>query len=243
MKKWHQEIWFRLLVGAVLLVLCFYVRVFFVVVLGALLFWVWRKYHFTAKIRIWIAMQKAENERREREELARKEKILSGMIDSITTTFNLKNGEAAYLQFNVDRIAEKEYVETQTVSKAKKQGVLTRAIVGGVLLGPLGALGGAATAGEKGTGKTTYNTVKRNETIDSGTMVFTNKRILFVGKAMFSIYYDNIVSSSFACNILTIKYPEMMAGEYFRVYNCKDCYLYFKGITNNLVKLEMLGLT
>jgi hypothetical protein len=193
--------------------------------------------NLSSKVKIFIAEQQAKRAQRIAGEKARQERILSGNIQPIETSLNLVGDEKAYFEFKVQRIAENEYVEEITKGKSRKTGVLTRAVVGGVLLGPLGAVAGAATAGSREKTTTTQKRTVRSEVIDEGLMAFTNKRIMFVGNGVVSIPYEDIIEIDFYQQI-NIKYSGMLTGEaynttYYDRYDEAD--LYFRGITTHLL--------
>lgn len=172
-----------------------------------------------------------EQSRKKAEEEHRKSEISEGHIQPIKTDFNLEPEENAYATFSSQRMA----IVSHTISTEKKKGVAGRAVVGGLLLGPLGALGGAVTAGSK----TSEKSVEAIERIDAGQMIMTNKRFLFVGQnSMISVLYEKAIdilfSNGILKNSLTIKYPEMAKGEHFVISgpSAKDAELYFKGIKN-----------
>lgn len=176
------------------------------------------------------------------DEEARVNKILSGQIEPIETNLNLEENEACYFIVPADRKALVEKIQVYTEVKSKKKGVIGRAVVGGVLLGPLGALGGAVTAGSKGKTITKQNTSSKLTKIDSGQLIFTNKRVLFVGSQLISIPYDSMPLVEFPSRKkIVINYHTMENGEYYEISgsNAKDTELYFNGITKNLTKLEL----
>lgn len=163
------------------------------------------------------------------EEEARRKSIANGEIEPTETELNLEPGETAYAAFVANRMA----LVAHTTSKEQKKGVVGRAVVGGLLLGPLGALGGAATAGSK----TTQRITELNEKVDSGVMTFTTKRFVFVGNNMMvSIPYEKAVGIQFNEKMfgsdLVVKYPEMIKGEYYHLsgQDSKIAETWFKGI-------------
>lgn len=186
------------------------------------------------KIKGSVDSYRADQEQKRSDEESRKQKILSGNIEPIAINFNLDSGEKAFLELKAERMA----LVTTTVVHEKKKGVIGRAVVGGLLLGPLGALGGAATAGSQSTHKNTEKVGR----IDSGKLVFTNKRVIFVGKEAFSLPYSEVLAVGFSSNSflgsnkLELKYQGMKGGEYFAVSGSRaaDTELYYKGITTHL---------
>lgn len=172
-------------------------------------------------------------EKRKLEEDARVNKILSGEIAPISTNFNLEKDEICYFLISAKRMAIIDHIQEYTENKIKKKGVIGRAIVGGVLLGPLGALGGAATAGSKGKTTVHQKVVPTLEMIDNGLLALTNKRVLFIGSNMISLLYESIPLVEFPSKTkVIIKYPAMERGEYFEINgpNVKDIEIYYKGI-------------
>lgn len=178
------------------------------------------------------------------EEEARQQKILSGAIEPVQLTINLDPNEKAYADFGAKRMAIVDRIIEKTVTKSKKKGVVTRAVVGGVLLGPLGALGGAATAGSKGNSTTTQETVSKVETVDSGTLLLTNKRIMFMGQNIVSLPYSKLLAISFEDTVggkkMIVKYEGMLNHEHYVVNGekAKDTELYYRGITDKLLLQE-----
>jgi hypothetical protein len=172
------------------------------------------------------------------EEEARINKILSGQIKPIESNLNLEENEACYFIVPAERKAIVEKVQVYSEVKSKKKGVLGRAVVGGVLLGPLGALGGAVTAGSKGKTITKEKVSSKLTKIDSGQLLFTNKRILFLGSKILSLPYDTVPLVEFPSRKkVIINYPSMEKGEFYEISgsNSNDIEYYFEGITKNLV--------
>lgn len=173
-------------------------------------------------------------------EEARRERIASGGIVSTSyANVNLEEGESSYIAFAAHRKARVSHIVTHTVNHTKKKGVVGRAIVGGVLLGPLGALGGAATAGSRTTGKTTEQIVENLEDLDVGTMIFMDKRFLFMGQgSVVSIPFEKALAIEFSnpsfssISTLTVKYPEMAKEECYHLSgpDSKIAEIWFKGI-------------
>lgn len=183
------------------------------------------------------AKQEAEKRATEAEQI-RKQKILSGDIEPISVAINLQKEEVAYLELNASRTASVDNIIEETMGKSKKKHVVGRAIVGGVLLGPLGAVGGAATAGSKNNSVTTQRTVSSSHQIDSGKVLLTSKRFMFVGnKNVVSVTYPEIVGLEFSGNQVIVKYAGMLDGERYTVNGQgeMETQLYFTGITQNLI--------
>lgn len=199
---------------------------------------------FTAGVKKRINDYKDEQARKKAEEEARQQKILAGEIEPVQVIVNLEPNEKAYAEFGAKRMAVVDRVVEKTVSKSKKKGVVTRAVVGGVLLGPLGALGGAATAGSKGNSTTTQETVSKLEAVDTGSLILTNKRLVFMGQNLVSLPYDKLLAVSFAGSMggkkLIVKYEGMLKDEHYVVSGekAKDTELYYKGITEKLLIQE-----
>ncbi|GEM_PF-955502 len=170
-------------------------------------------------------------------EEARKQKILNGELVPLTVTTNLQPNEVAYLELTARRMASVDSVIQETVGKSKKKHVVGRAVVGGVLLGPLGALGGAATAGSKQASVTTEKTVSEIKLVDSGQVLFTNQRFIFLGNndSVISLPYAEIVAAGFSGKQVKLKYAGMLSGEYYEVFGngAKDTELYYTGITQH----------
>ena len=183
--------------------------------------------------------RKEEKARQVALEQARQQKILAGDIAPIVVSVNLQPDEVAYLGLTARRMASVDSIVEQTVGKSKKKHVVGRAVVGGVLLGPLGALGGAATAGSKNKSTTTQQTVSSMKQVDSGQMLLTNKRFIFIGNNnIISLTYPEIIATSFNGSKASIKYDGMLNSEYFEVFGptANDTPLYYKGITQHIVK-------
>lgn len=187
------------------------------------------------------AIEQAEKDRQIALEQARQKEILTGNIKPIVVSMNLQADEKAYLELSANRIASVDSIVEHSVGKSKKKGgsVVGRAIVGGVLLGPVGALGGAATAKSKNSSTTTQQVVSKMEQVDSGQLILTNKRFIFVGNNnVISLTYPEVIATSFSGNNVTIKYNGMLNSEHFVVFGptANDTPLYYKGITEHIVK-------
>lgn len=169
------------------------------------------------------------------EEEQRKQAIADGNIEPIKIAVQLLPNEVAFAQFTASRQALVDKIVEHTTTKSKKKGVVTRAVVGGVLLGPLGALGGAATAGSKGTATTSQYQTTELEIIDEGSIIFTNQRLLFIGGEIVSLPYDTLTVVEFnkvvGGMLLNVKYTGMLKNEGYviRGDNVKDAELYYLG--------------
>lgn len=171
----------------------------------------------------------------------RKELILAGAIEPIAISTKLNTKEKAYTVVNAKRTASVDRIAEHTTGRNKRKGVLTRGIVGGVVFGPVGALAGAVTASTKVNTKTTQKTVTEFEIIDTGELIFTNQRVLFVGKReILSIPHEAIIEYSFGRNLLgrtfTPQYEEMLPNESFIISGpaAAEANLFFEGIVQNL---------
>jgi len=179
------------------------------------------------------ADKKAERERRISLERKRRHLILSGNIMPITTDLNLKEGEQAFYQVSVSRLADMDYIETHSIGKEKKKGVVTRALVGDIIFGPAGAIIGGASAGSKIQTTSTQLRVTRTEQIDSGTLVFTNNRVVFMGNEIIALNFDDIISFDAQNSyLLNIRYPNMHKNERYK----------FRESNTNEAKIHYLGL-
>lgn len=188
-----------------------------------------------------LAIEQAEKDRQIALEQVRQQKILTGNIKPIIVSMNLQTDEKAYLELSANRMASVDRIIEHSVGKSKKKGgsVVGRAIVGGVLLGPLGALGGATTAKSKDSSTTTQQVVSNIKQVDSGQLILTNKRFIFVGSNnVISLTYPEIIATSFNGNNATIKYNGMLNSEHFVIHGptASDTPLYYKGITEHIIK-------
>ena len=98
--------------------------------------------------------------------------IASGHLRVITPNTSLWEGERAIVQYGARRL---KVVETSFTQPGRKH-VVGGAALGGVLAGPLGALGGAATS------KAQPRNMVRTERkiVNNGALIFTDHRLLFV---------------------------------------------------------------
>lgn len=173
------------------------------------------------------------------EERKRKFKILSGKIQPIQSSFNLKDNEEAYYQFETERKADVQYTDSYTTGITKKKGIIGRAVVGDLVFGKAGAIIGGVTADNEINSSTRQELSTRTETIDKGKMLFTNKRILFVGKEVVSIPYDDILAFYFPNPskphyphldlAMEVRYPSMLKNESYILPNTQ-VELFFRGV-------------
>lgn len=162
------------------------------------------------------------------------QKLVAGELTPITVSTSLRSGEEAYLELTARRMATFDSTVQETVATGKKRHVVRRTVVGGVLGGGIGAIAGAATAGSKQTSITTDKTIYETKLVDSGDLVFTNKRIIFTGNdGSISIPYDQIAATSLSGNQFKVKYPDMLTDEFYEVFGsaAKDVQLYYNQIT------------
>lgn len=149
------------------------------------------------------------------------EKARSAKLKPINTEIQLGIGEVAYAAFPAKRQALVERIQEFTTGRSKKSGGISRAIVGGVLLGPLGAIVGGATAGSKINTRTHQVRSEVLTPIDKGEMLLTNKRMLFVGNEIVSMPYSQLLSIGLQRinrvllkgYRLNVKYEAMKKGE------------------------------
>ena len=173
---------------------------------------------------------------------AHKQAIINGDIEPITPTVKLKQKEKAYVEFPAKRRAIITTTVQRTVEKTKKKGGITRAVVGGALLGPVGAVVGATTAKSKGNAVGYSENVENLENIDEGVLLLTNQRLLFVGQEIISIPYDELMGAQFENTMtgskIVVKYPGMLKGEQYFISGkeAKLSKLYYQAITEKLLK-------
>ena len=173
---------------------------------------------------------------------AHKQSIIDGDIKPIVPSVNLKSGEKAYVEFSAKRRAIVTTTIQRTVEKTKKKGGITRAVVGGALLGPVGAVVGATTAKSKGNSVGYSENVENLSNIDEGVLLFTNQRLLFVGQEITSIPYDELVGIKIDNTItgaeISVKYAGMLKGEQYFISGkeAKLSKLYYQAITEKLSK-------
>jgi hypothetical protein len=178
----------------------------------------------------------------------RKELILAGNIEPIAVSTKLQKNEKAYTVIKAKRTATIDEVVEHTTGQSKRKGVLSRGVVGAVITAPLGlslvgGIVGAATAGNKTNSKTTQKIVTKYQIVDTGELIFTNRRMLFMGnKEIISLDYDDLIDYKFGRNLLghtfAPRYHEMLPHESFLLSgpSAAEAGLFFEGITQNLVK-------
>jgi hypothetical protein len=95
--------------------------------------------------------------------------------------FQLLDGERVVFTGSASRTFDAGYTAQPTTSVTKTSGRAVATIVGGVLLGPIGAVAGAASSRESVTHQ--GPTVTQGITVtDSGTLTITTTRVLFIGE-------------------------------------------------------------
>jgi hypothetical protein len=178
----------------------------------------------------------------------RKELILAGAIEPIIVSAKLEKNEKAYIALKAKRTATIDHQIEVTKGGTKRKGVVTRAVVGSALLAPTGlwwagGIAGAATAGSKTNSKTQQKTVTKFEIVDTGELIFTDMRVLFIGnKEILSLPYEALIDTKFGRNLLgrtfSPKYEEMLPNETFVISGpaAPEASLYFQGITQNLLR-------
>ena len=173
---------------------------------------------------------------------AHKQAVANGDISPITPSVKLKQGEKAYAEFTAKRKAIVTTTIQRTVEKTKKKGGITRAVVGGALLGPVGAVVGATTAKSKGNSVGYTEDIESLKDIDQGILVLTDQRMLFVGQEIVSIPYDELVGVKFKNTItgaeISVKYAGMLKGEQYFISGkeAKLSKMYYQAITEKLLK-------
>jgi hypothetical protein len=173
-----------------------------------------------------LADKKAKYEELKGQERKRKFTILSGHIEPIQTTFHLKAEEHAYFQIKADRMAEKDHIESHTTGDARSP-----FIKGGILRG-----------NTKISTTTTHERINEYVRIDSGMFLFTNLRVLFIGKQVVEILYADILSATFINSSIIIKYPGMANNETYETDTKSDAELYYHGVMR-LLKHDKSSIT
>ena len=179
--------------------------------------------------------------RKEVEEKERIEKILRGEIVPILHEYNLEKDEVVYIKLFSERKMLVENITEITETKTKRKNVVGRAIVGGLILGPVGALGGAVTSSKDVETNIIQNKNKEVKTIDSGDLLLTNTRILFLGDNIISLPYEYVPQVDFPeSNKMVIRYDGMAVGEFYEISgdNINDVQYYYKGIIKNIAKKD-----
>lgn len=174
----------------------------------------------TNQISNTLADQKVKYEDKKEQERKRRFAILSGNIKPIQISFHLKAGEHAYFQIKADRMADRDYVESHTTGDARSP-----FIQGGLLRGNTSI-----------STETRQERITKTEIIDSGELLLSNIRMLFIGKEVISIPYDDILSVEFFPNprfdttTISVKYPTMIKNECYDLEKKNDAKLYYEGI-------------
>lgn len=172
-------------------------------------------------------------------EEVQRQKILDGDINpiSLKTKLSLESDEIPYLEIVAQRIALINSTVQETIGTSKKKGVAGRAIVGGMLLGPLGAVAGAATAGSKQTATTTEKTVTTNSMVGMGSIILTNQRFIFTenSEVIVSVPYAKMHITGFNGKIINVQYTGMLDGEHYKIFGneAKNVEVYYEGIVKH----------
>jgi hypothetical protein len=193
-----------------------------------------------------IAEEKARQDKIIAYNNARHQRVVAGNPAPIRVTTNLQSGEVAYLELHAQRMASVDSVIQETVGTTKKKGVIRRAVVGGALstmvgLPGAGAIVGGATAKTKSQSTTTERTISNIEQIDSGKLIFTNKRLIFIGgQNVVALPYSEIIATNINNGMndtqIEIKYSGMLNGEYYNAYGTafEDTKLYYTAIQEKI---------
>jgi hypothetical protein len=163
--------------------------------------------------------QREEYELKKEHERKRRFNILSGNITPIETSYHLNDGEQAYFEFDTKRLANREYIESSNTGKARNP-----LIQGGLLRGNV----------KINTTITQERRTEKLETIDRGTMLFTNKQMIFLGNEVVSIPYSEIYSIDFDFLAMYPKYQGMLKGECYSLGYEPDVKFYYYGIMRKI---------
>lgn len=195
----------------------------------------------TSKIKGATSDLRNQYETKKADEAARKAAIVAGDIDPIQVVVNLEPGEVAYASFPAKRMANVETHSQKTVGRSKKKGVVLRAVVGTMIASPIGGVVGAATAGSKSESVTTTEVSSELKQIDKGNLIFTNRRIVFVGAGVVSLPFAELIAVAFKNGLtganVSMKYNGMMPNEHYLLSGAqaKDSELYYRSIQANFL--------
>lgn len=155
--------------------------------------------------------------------------ILSGKLKPIQSSVILKSGEHAYYEFETVQMADLKQTTSHQSGQARSP-----LIKGGLLRG-----------NTQFSSTITRSHYYKNEICDRGLMLFTNMRILFIGKEALSIYYRDLLSIHFPNPAkphypdvkltIDVRYPKMLKNESYTLHN-PQAELYFRGIMRNIKK-------
>lgn len=197
---------------------------------------------FTSKIKEATSDVKAQYENKKADEVARKGAIASGEIEPIQVVVNLEPGELAYASFPAKKMGDVETQTQTTVGSTKKKGVVKRGAVGMILAGPVGGVLGAATASNTSETATTTEISRELKQLDKGQLIFTSRRVVFVGQGVVSLPYDQVVAVTFKNGLtgatVSLKYDGMSPNEHYILSGgqAKDSELYYRSIQNHLIE-------
>jgi len=173
-------------------------------------------------------------------ENARAQKILNGDLEPITIEYDLPPNERPYLKLSARRMSSESSIVQETTGTIKKQHGIRRAVVGSILTSSIGGgLVGSTTAGSKIKTTTVDKTIITPRQIDSGELILTNKRFIFVGNyEPVALPYEAIYGTDFTSNQIWIQYSGMLDDERYELYgeNAKDIKLYYNGLTKHIVR-------
>ena len=136
---------------------------------------------------------------------------------SMAVDFKLRDGETVHYHHSGERCEERKtgaVINTQTRTK----NAVGSAVVGGLLFGPAGAIIGGGMARKQSTGTSTdiYDVTP----VDTGDMIVTNHRFLFMGtRNTVDVPLENVMrfSSVTGTPRIVVEYPGRVAGESYTV--------------------------
>lgn len=165
-------------------------------------------------------------------------------LSPINIDLRLDDGEIAYGQFDARYREEVEKTSTHTSGAVKTKGAFGRAVLGGAVFGAAGAVVGAVSAPQQMSTRTYQGATEyEDEEVDRGTLIFTNKRFIFVGSKISSISQDEILRVDFRKGTrlsdmrdpdryidMIILFEDMPRGAYFILDRGKAAMLTYKGL-------------
>ncbi len=200
--------------------------------------------------RLSMAIDKSKEKRRALEiaEKQRIETIRQGRMSEVTTAnINFGKTEKAYYLLNVARYADMPVLQVDNNIKTKKSGVLSGALIGGMAGGMAGAEIGASLMA-RDQSKTTTNIISSTQAklMSKGQMVFTNKRVLYIGREVVSVPYKELLRIEIfpgrTHHTITLLRENMTQGEFYLSFDKKrtDILYYLEGVArlnNSSLKL------